>query len=59
LDTDDCLASLNGLVDPYGDIRQVIENHSKLRVKEVTIRDPAPWINKKILDARRALRKGD
>jgi hypothetical protein len=59
LDTDDCLASLNGLVDQYGDIRQVIENHAKLHVKEVTIRDPAPWINKRILDARRALRKGE
>jgi hypothetical protein len=59
LDTDDCLATLNNLVNQYGDIRQVIEKHAKLRVKEVKIHDPAPWINKKILDARRALRKGE
>jgi hypothetical protein len=40
LDTDDFQASLNGLVNQYGDFRQVIEKNAKLRAKEVMIREP-------------------
>ena len=56
---DDPAATLEALVDQFEQSRRVVEAHAKIRIKEVIIRDPSPWVNAAVLDVRRRRRRAE
>jgi len=55
----DLEATLTSQIGQYEKLRAILDRHAPLQHKKAPTRPPSPWINDKILSARRALRKAE
>ena len=55
----DLEATLTSQIGQYEELRAILDRHAPLQHKKAPTRPPSPWINDKILSARRALRKAE